>query len=113
MGRPRRRVEGPAPDPALHARAASVVGRHAEERATLFERAERLAGKAGRLEAAGTPSESANNRADRAKEEVETGLAALRASFVASEGAKGGAAFDREVGKRYPALGPKMQGQNA
>lgn len=87
--------------------------RHAEERATLFERAERLSGKALRLEEAGTPSESANNRADRAREEVEVGLAALRASFVSSEGDGGGEAFDREVNRKYPALGLKMHGRNA
>ena len=87
--------------------------RHAVERDSLFERAERLCGKALRLEEAGTPSESANNRADRAREEVEGGLAALRASFVASEGDGGGEAFDWEVNRRYPALGLKMHGRNA
>ena len=113
FGRPRRRAERPAPDPALGARAASVVGRHAEERAALFERAERLSVKALRLQEAGTPSESANNRADRAREEVETGLAALRASFVAAERADGGEAFDREVGRRYPSLGLGAYGPTA
>jgi len=114
FGRPHRRTRKPAPtDPALEARAASVVGRHAEERATLFERAERLAGKSLRLDEAGMPSESAGNRADRAREEVEAGLATVRASFVASEGAGGGEAFDREILKRYPALGLKLHGRNA
>ena len=87
--------------------------RHTEERASLFERAERLSGKALRLEEAGTPSESADNRAARAREEVEGGLAALRASFVATEGDGSGEAFDWEVGRRYPALGLKMHGRNA
>lgn len=115
FGRPRRDARKPAPaaDPALDARAASVVGRHAEERAALYERAERLSEKALRLEEAGTPSESAGNRADRAREEIEAGLAAARASFVASEDAGGGEAFDREVLKRYPALGLKLHGRNA
>jgi hypothetical protein len=90
-----------------------VVRRHADERATLLERAERLSGKAFRLEEAGTPSESAGNRAERAWREVEEGLAALRASFVASDGAEGGEAFDREFGRRYPTLGLKMHGLNA
>ena len=89
------------------------MGRHAEKRATLFERAERLSGKSLRLKEAGTPSESADNRADRAREEVEAGLAAARASFVDSEGAGGGEAFDREVLRRYPALGLELHGQNA
>lgn len=105
FGHPRRRAPEAEPDPALGPRAASVVGRHAGEHAALFERAERLAGKARRLEEAGTPSESANNRAGRAREEVEAGLSALRDRFVAAEGAGGGEAFDREVGRLYPALG--------
>ena len=100
-------------DPALDGRAASVVGRHAEERAALFERAERLSEKSLRLKEAGTPSESADNRAERARGEIGAGLATARASFVASEGAGGGEAFDREVLKRYPALGLKLHGRNA
>ena len=87
--------------------------RHAEERATLFERAERLSEKALRLEEAGTPSESANNRADRAREEIEAGLAALRASLVASGGDGSGTAFDREIDRMYPAFGLRMRGRNA
>jgi hypothetical protein len=83
-----------------------AIGRHAGEHATLFERADRLAVKAGRLKEAGTPSESASNRAARAREEVEVGLAALRDAFVASEGEEGARAFDREVGRRFPALAP-------
>ena len=96
----------PTPDAAVASRAGAVVERHAGEHATLFERAERLAGKAGRLKEAGTPSESATNRAARAREEVETGLAALRDAFVASEGEEGARAFDREVGRKFPTLGP-------
>jgi hypothetical protein len=42
----------------------------------------RLGEKAEWLEKAGTPSESARNRAERVREEVVAGLAALRASFV-------------------------------
>lgn len=106
-------MERTEPDPALGVRAAFAVRRHADERAALLERAERLFGKALRLQEAGTPSESAGNRAERAWREVEEGLAALRASFVASEGDGGGEAFDREFGRRYPALGLKMHGLNA
>ena len=59
--------------------------------------------KAERLERGGTPSESARNRAERARREVEVGLAALRASFAASAGGREGwRAFDREVERRYP-----------
>ena len=63
--------------------------------------------KAERLEKSGTPSESARNRAERARREVEAGLAALRASFVASVGGHEGLrAFDREVERRYPTFRP-------
>ncbi len=106
LGRPRRGTPEPAPDPAVVSRAGTAIGRHAGEHATLFERAERLWLKASRLEEAGTPSESANNRATRARKEVETGLTALRDAFVASEGEKGGRVFDREVVRRFPALRP-------
>lgn len=98
------------PDPVVASRAGTVVGRYAEEHATLLERAERLAAKARRLEEAGTPSESANNRAARAVEAVETGLVALRDAFVASDGREGGEAFDREVSRRLAAL--RTQGQS-
>jgi hypothetical protein len=108
LGRALGRVFGPRrpsePDPALESRARYEIERHAGEHAALFERAERLAAKAGRLEAAGTPSESAANRAARAREEVEVGLGTLRAAFVASEGGGGGEAFDRVVDRRFPAL---------
>ena len=106
LGRPSVGAHEPAPDAAVASRAGTVIGRHAGEHATLFERAERLAVKAGRLERAGTPSESASNRAARAREEVEAGLNALRDAFVASEGEEGARAFDREVGRRFPAFGP-------
>lgn len=106
LGRPGPGAHEPAPDPAIASRAGTAIGRHAAEHATLFERAERLAIKAGRLEEAGTPSESASNRAARAREEVEAGLISLRDAFVASEGEEGALAFDREVGRRFPALGP-------
>ncbi len=89
----------------MHSRAASVIREYAEAHATLFERAERLRAKAERLEKAGTPSESARNRAERAWREVEAGLAALRASFATSVGGREGwRAFDREVERRYPAF---------
>ena len=108
FGRLRRRRGGAAPeDSALSSRAASVIREYAHAHATLFERAERLREKAERLEKSGTPSESARNRAERARREVEAGLAALRASFVASVGGREGwRAFDREVERRYPAFRP-------
>lgn len=108
FGLPSRRMRRPEPGPlGAGLRAGSVIGRHADEHAALFERAERLTVKARRLEEAGTPSESANNRARRARQEVETGLAALRAAFVASEGRDGGEAFDLEISRRFPVLKPR------
>jgi len=106
FGRLRRRRGGAAPeDPTLHSRAASVIREYAEAHVTLFERAERLRAKAERLEKSGIPSESARNRAERARREVEAGLAALRSSFAASVGGREGwRAFDREIKRRYPAF---------
>ena len=89
----------------MRSRAASAIREYADAHAALFERAERLMEKAERLERGGTPSESAHNRAERARREIEAGLAALRASFAASVGGREGwRAFDREVERRYPAF---------
>lgn len=87
-------------------RATSTIREYAREHAALFERAQRLREKADRLERAGIPSESAANRAERARIEVATGLLALRASFVSSVGGSAGErAFDHEVERLYPTLG--------
>lgn len=108
LGGRRRQVspkDGPASDPALNSAAEAAVRDYAEAHATLFERAQRLTEKAERLEGLGMPSESASNRAGRAKREVEAGLTALRASFAASTGgSEGERAFDREVERRFPTL---------
>ncbi len=106
FGCPRRGEIAAAPDdPELRLRAASTIREYADVHATLFERAERLREKVERLERAGTPSESTRNRAERARREVEAGLAALRTSFAASTGGSDGRrAFDREVALRYPAF---------
>jgi hypothetical protein len=94
------------PDPALISRAASALRDYAREHAALFERAERLHAKADRLERDGIPSESAANRAERARREVEIGLLAFRASFAESAGGSAGErAFDHEVERMYPTLG--------
>jgi len=101
----RRREKELAPDPALISRAATAIREYARDHSALFERAERLHAKADRLERAGIPSESAANRAERARREVETGLLALRASFAASAGgSEGERAFDHEVERLYPKL---------
>jgi hypothetical protein len=94
------------PDLALSSRAASTIREYEREHASLFERAQRLREKADRLERAGIPSESAANRAERARLEVTTGLLALRASFASSVGGSAGErAFDREAERLYPTLG--------
>src|SRR5215204_6067314 len=54
----------------------------------------------------GTQAESARNKAERACEEVVTGLAALRASFVEATTQKGGRVFDRVLEQRCPAFAP-------
>jgi hypothetical protein len=101
-----RRKKEPAPDLALISRAASAIRDYAREHSALFERAERLREKADRLERDGIPSESAANRAERARMEVETGLLALRARFASSAGGSAGErAFDHEVERLYPTLG--------
>jgi len=83
--------------------AASEIREYAQEHAALFERAERLRAKAERLQGEGTPSESANNRAERARAEVEAGLLALRERFAPSAGERK-RAFDHEAGRLYPGL---------
>ena len=101
-----RRKKEPAPDLALISLAASAIREYAGKHASLFERAERLREKADRLENAGIPSESAANRAERARRELEAGLLALRASFASSAGGSAGErAFDHEVARLFPALG--------
>lgn len=89
----------------LDERAAAEIQSHENAHAALFDRAARLSEKARRLEEEGTPSESASNRAARARREAEAELTALRASFVAAAGKKGRGAFDRQARKRYPGLG--------
>ena len=85
--------------------AATAIREYAREHAALFERAERLREKAARLEWEGIPSESAANRAERARREIEAGLLALRASFASSVGASAGErAFDQEVERLYPTV---------
>jgi hypothetical protein len=105
-----RRKKEPTLDLALISLAASAIRDYASNHAALFERAERLREKADRLEKAGIPSESAANRAERARKEVEAGLLALRTSFASSVGGGAGErAFDHEVERLYPRLG--VQGQ--
>ena len=94
-----------APEEALIPLAATAIREYARGHAALFERAARLREKADRLEREGIPSESAANRAERARREVEAGLLALRASFASSVGGGAGErAFDQEVERLYPTV---------
>ena len=103
--RRRRESQAQEEDPALRSLAASAIQEYAAAHAALFERAERLREKVERLDKNGTPSESARNRAERARREVEAGLVALRASFAPSSGGdEERSAFDRELERRYPAF---------
>ena len=92
-----------APDLAMALQAASAIKEYAREHAALFEREERLRAKAERLAQAGTPSESADNRAERARTEIEAGLLALRERFAPSAGERR-RVFDHEAGRLYPRL---------
>lgn len=78
--------------------------------ATNVERAARFAEQAGRLEGEGTPSDSARNRAERAREEISGGLAELRASLAAGGDTEAAAALDRVVRRLYPAFEPSGSG---
>jgi hypothetical protein len=98
----RRKAES-TPDLAVASQAASAIKEYARDHAALFEREERLRAKAERLAMAGTPSESANNRAERARMEIEAGLLALRERFAPSAGERRHA-FDHEAGRLYPGL---------
>ena len=99
---------GPVADLATASQAASAIKEYARDHAALFEREERLRAKAERLARAGTPSESANNRAERARMEVEAGLLALRDAFSLSVQERE-RAFDHEIGRLYPALGTSVR----
>jgi hypothetical protein len=94
---------GPSQDPEMASLAASAIEEYAREHAALFEREERLRAKAERLAREGTPSESANNRAERARVEAEAGLLALRERFAPSAGERR-RVFEREVVRLYPTL---------
>jgi len=92
----------------LEFRAVRFVRKYLDAHTANLERAVRLEEKAERLEKSGIPSESARNRAERARGEVVSGLTALRISFVeASGGREGARAFDRAVELLCPAFAPR------
>ncbi len=95
-------------EPALESRAVRALREYLDAHAANLERAVRLEEKAGRLEEAGIPSESARNRAERARGEVIPGLAALRASFFEATGHEGTRAFDRAMKLLCPAFASRL-----
>ena len=106
----RRRKRVAERDAALERRAAQVVNEYLDAHAGILERAARLEEKAERLDQAGTPSESARNRAERAREEIVSGLSALRASFVEPvEGQDGAAALDVVAETLCPPFAPRWR----
>ena len=92
--------------PVLESRAAGMIRDYLRSQATNLERAERLGERAERLEKAGIPSESARNRAERAREEVMAGLSMLRRRFVEAAADDGASAFDRVADLLCPTFRP-------
>ena len=100
----RRRGLGSTQAP-TESQAVRYVHEYLDAHVASIERAVRLEEKAGRLERAGIPSESARKRAERARGEVVSELTFLRASFVGATGEREGArAFDRAVKLLCPAF---------
>jgi hypothetical protein len=97
---------------AVEPRAVRSVRKYLDAHAANLERAVRLEEKAERLEEAGIPSESARNRAERARGEVLPALTGMRASFFEASGHEGARAFDRAVEILCPAFasGPLPDG---
>jgi hypothetical protein len=89
--------------PTLKSRAVRFVRNYLEAHVTNLERATKLEEKAEQLEKSGILSESACNRAERARGERVSRLIALRASFVeACGGAEEAGALDRTTKLRSP-----------
>lgn len=107
-----------APPPAASAGASPEVGAEARERAakaleehlqrdaTNLDRAARMRDQAERLDREGTPSDSARNRAARAREEVADGIARLRRAMISSGDEETARALDLEVLKIDPPIQP-------
>lgn len=87
-------------------RAVSALREHLAENATTVERAARMRDQADRLEREGTPSDSARNRAERAREEVARGVARLRRSLFAAGDEESARALDAETTKLDPPIQP-------
>ena len=100
----RRRGLGNTQKPA-ESRAIRCVHKYLDAHAASVERAVRLEAKAERLERAGIPSESARQRAERARGEVVSEVTSLHATFAETTGEREGTvAFGRAVKLLCPAF---------
>lgn len=88
-------------------RAAAALREFLAENVTNVERAARKQSQAERLEREGIPSDSARNRAERAREEVVDGLARLRRSLYDAGEESTARALEREVTKLDPPIEPE------
>ena len=107
-----------SPPPAANTGASREIGEEARQRAakaldeqlrrdaTNLDRAARMRDQAERLDKEGTPSDSARNRADRAREEVADGIARLRRAMISAGDEESARALDLEVLKIDPPIQP-------
>lgn len=79
---------------------------HLRKDATNLDRAVRMRDQAERLDREGTPSDSARNRANRAREDVAEEIARLRRTMVSSGDEESARALDLEVLKIDPPIQP-------
>lgn len=94
-------------DAGLISKASQEILAYVRQNQPLLDRAERYGNRAERLSESGATSESASNKAERARQEILAGLAALRESFVERNGSnteKAAAAFDHESRNALPDL---------
>lgn len=91
---------------AARERAAKVLSEHLRKNATNLDRAARMRDQAERLEREGIPSDSARNRAARAREDVAEGIARLRRAMISSGEEEPARALDLEVLKLDPPIQP-------
>ena len=89
-----------------HRRAAKALEECLRKNATNLDRAVRMRDQAERLYREGTPSDSAHNRAERAREEVADGIARLRRAMISSGDEESARALDLEVVKLDPPIQP-------
>lgn len=87
-------------------RAAKALEEYLRHNATNLDRAARMRDQADRLDREGTPSDSARNRADRAREEVADGISRLRRAMISSGDEESARALDLEVLKIDPPIQP-------